>query len=76
VETEDMCAWIDIRLVDYVGEDLVLAWANSDNEYKDITDFIIDFGIDDSTLNTLVSQYELYDIYDINEIQSELAVAR
>jgi hypothetical protein len=67
---------LDLRLVDYVGEELVLEWIHSYTEYKDIVDFILYFGIDDSTFEELAYQFNLYEIYDINEIQTEAASRR
>jgi hypothetical protein len=73
---DDRNTWIDIRLVDYIGEDLVTDWISSNDEYKDIVDLIIDFNIDNSTFEELAYQFNLYEIYDINEIQTEAASRR
>ncbi len=74
--THEENEWIAMSLVDHVGEDLVLEWINSSDDYKDIIDFIIEFGIDGNTFEELSYQYGLNEIYNVDEIQYEVEARR
>ncbi len=59
---------IDIRLVNYVGESLVLGWLTSSEEAKDLNDFRQKFGITDELFTELCNHFELNDYYDVAAI--------
>jgi len=61
---------IDIELVDYIGEEKFLEWANSPNTKVDIYSYKEHFNISNKKFIELCDTYQLYDSYDVNKVTS------